>query len=215
MGLTGLLIYISLDWIKLYARYTGVGRSLFEIRGIQGYTLFQSPRGWPSFSFEYPRNWEINTAAREADIPGKGMTKYWVMCAFGPRNPSDTRSAGLWVTAYALGNQGDSYASLEWYIERERSFIKEDIELSKDFEYEQLYREGTVPLDGHIARTFEYSHVVPGGLHGGPKVTVRGSIILALHGTHVYELEYGAAGEDYDHYLEAFERMVRTFRFLD
>jgi len=83
-------------------------------------------------------------------------------------------------------------------------------------------REVVADKQGHVAgrtaRDVTYDFVFFGNGHGAPpapSVPARGRSVFFEDRGYFYRLHYEAARDEFDRYLDVFERLVATFQFLD
>ncbi|MBI3997220.1 MAG: hypothetical protein HY352_06135 [Candidatus Omnitrophica bacterium] len=152
------------------------------------------------FTFEYPAAW----VAAEED--GRGAA-YQQVLILGPRNTSDTYTAGLTIRVMPTQAAGGKYAALEDLVQWRRAQHARAQALTS-------LRDGPTQVLGLPGAELEFQFqatVPPGGApHGATQMTLKTHTVLVAHDERLYEFAFSADAADYDRYHPAFDRLLHT-----
>ncbi len=150
--------------------------------------------------FQIPEGWGVQ---REQ---GK-VERYHQIRIRGPRNQEDTYTCYLSVRASPLQSYGGKFGSVEELVSNYKSHLFQD---------PQILVQHPVKVAGIAAQELLVSFTIP-PLHQpnlkSIPIPVRTRSCFFERSPYLYELIYSADAREFERYVEAFDRLVRTFRF--
>ena len=151
-------------------------------------------------AFKYPKDWKLEEE--------KGVLEnYQLVRLLGPRNPDDTYTSYISITASPVKEQGGKFADLA--------------EIVKNYKEHQLAGarvddEKVTVVGGQGAVEMTVTSVLPPSLHRGLKpleTPVRNRALFTQKRDVLYRITYSADVRIYDRHVGQFDRLLETLQF--
>jgi len=200
LGVVAVIVLISLGWWFLLRSGRVAVKRGQAAEGMDDYKVFTGTKPRLMVTFEYPGPWALQEEQGRIEF-------YREARILGPRNHDDTYTAYFSVRGSPLKPFGGQHESVEDLVRHYRSHLSQGT---------QIVSEQQVTVAGHKASDLTISLTMPAMHHKGIKameVPLRTRTVLVEKTPYLYELTYSADAREYDRYAEAFERLIKTFRF--
>ena len=164
------------------------------------YTVYTGSEPGLMVSLEYPEGWTLH------EERGK-IERYREARIHGPRNQDDTYTSYLVVRGSPVTSFGGRHGSLDELVAHYKAHLIRDTRIVSEHE---------AAVADTNATDLTVSYTLPPLLHKGIKplaVPVKTRTVFVENSPYIYELIYSADAREYDRYAEAFEHVLKTFRF--
>lgn len=150
--------------------------------------------------FRYPAGWQVQEERGKTDV-------YSEVRLLGPRNRDDTYTCAIAVRGSPAKAYGGKHETLVELVKHYTSHLFKDA---------TILSENDRVVDGTHATELTVSYTIP-PLHlpglKAVEIPVKAHALFLEKDPYLYELIYSADAREYDRHADAFEQLIKTFRF--